>query len=103
MGGEPLTQDIFGRQYLWNLFSHNSPIYADKGYNEEEWKMVVETPKIFEDDFSVAVTCVRVPVLRAHCESINLEFNRKITLEEVYECLEAAPGVKVVDDRANNQ
>ena len=46
------------------------------------------------------VTCVRVPVLRAHCESINLEFNRKITLEEVYECLEAAPGVKVVDDRA---
>ena len=46
------------------------------------------------------MTCVRVPVLRAHCESINLEFNRKITLEEVYECLEAAPGVKVVDDRA---
>ena len=46
------------------------------------------------------VTCVRVPVLRAHCESINLEFNRKITLEEVYECLEAAPGVQVVDDRA---
>jgi aspartate-semialdehyde dehydrogenase len=43
--GDPLTQDIFGRQYLWNLFSHNSPIYLDKGYNEEEWKMVEETPK----------------------------------------------------------
>ena len=43
--GDPFTQDIFGRQYLWNLFSHNSDIYLDKGYNEEEWKMVEETPK----------------------------------------------------------
>jgi len=101
--GDPLTQDIFGRQYLWNLFSHNSDIYLDKGYNEEEWKMVEETPKIFETPFKVAVTCVRVPVLRAHCESINLEFERKVTLDEIYEVLGSAPGVQVVDDRAANQ
>ena len=73
------------------------------GYNEEEWKMVEETPKIFEDpDFRVAVTCVRVPTLRAHCESINLQFKRKVTLEEVYDCIENAPGLTLVDDRENN-
>jgi aspartate-semialdehyde dehydrogenase len=49
------------------------------------------------------VTCIRVPVLRAHCESINLEFDRKVTLEEVHAVLNAAPGIKVVDDRANNK
>ena len=101
--GDPYTTEIFGRQYLWNLFSHNSPIYADNGYNQEEWKMVKETPKIFGDEFGIAVTCVRVPVLRAHCESINIEFNRKVTLEEVHAALEAAPGVIVVDDRVNNK
>jgi len=101
--GDPLTQDIFGRQYIWNLFGHNSPIYQDSGYNQEEWKMVEETPKIFEGPFKVAVTCVRVPVLRAHCESINLQFGRKVTLEEVYGVLRAAPGVRLVDDRVNNR
>jgi aspartate-semialdehyde dehydrogenase len=103
--GDGLTQDIFGRQYIWNLFCHNSPQYQDNGYNEEEWKMVVETPKIFEDDRPrVAVTCVRVPVLRAHCESINLQFQNKVgSLDEIYEVLHAAPGIRVVDDRVNNK
>jgi aspartate-semialdehyde dehydrogenase len=101
--GDPLTKDIFGRQYIWNLFSHNSPQYIDNGYNQEEWKMVEETPKIFEGPFRVAVTCVRVPVLRAHCESINLQFGRKVILDEVYSVLRAAPGIRLVDDRAANQ
>ena len=106
--GDPLTQDIFGRQYIWNLFAHNSPQYhgtgtPKDGYNQEEWKMVEETPKIFEGPFKVAVTCVRVPVLRAHCESINLQFGRKVTLDEVYAVLNAAPGIRIVDDRVNNQ
>jgi len=104
--GDKITDDIFGRQYIWNLFLHNSPVYEagdGSGYNEEEWKMVMETPKIFEDDFRVAVTCVRVPVLRAHCESINLQFRRKVTLDQVYDCLRAAPGIRIVDDRASNK
>jgi aspartate-semialdehyde dehydrogenase len=103
VNGDPLTQDIFGRQYIFNLFNHNAPIYQDNGYNEEEWKMVEETPKIFEGPFRVAVTCVRVPVLRAHCESINLQFKKKVTLEEVYQVLEDAPGITIVDDRKNNK
>jgi aspartate-semialdehyde dehydrogenase len=101
--GDPLSQDIFGRQYIWNLFNHNSPQYQDNGYNAEEWKMVEETPKIFEGPFKVAVTCVRVPVLRAHCESINLQFKRKVTLEEVYDVLNKSPGIRIVDDRVNNK
>lgn len=106
--GDKLTQDIFGRQYIWNLFAHNSPQYHDTnspkdGYNQEEWKMVEETPKIFEGPFRVGVTCIRVPVLRAHCESINLQFKRKVTLDEVYAVLHAAPGIRVVDDRVNNK
>ena len=101
--GKPLTQEIFGRQYIWNLFSHNSPQYQDNGYNQEEWKMVEETPKIFEGPFKVAVTCVRVPVLRAHCESINLQFGRTVTLDEVNSVLRAAPGIRLVDDRVNNR
>ena len=103
--GDELAQDIFGRQYIWNLFCHNSPQYEENGYNEEEWKMIEETPKIFEDDKpNIAVTCVRVPVLRAHCESINLQFQKKVeSLDDVYDVLHAAPGIKVVDDRVNNK
>jgi aspartate-semialdehyde dehydrogenase len=102
--GSPLQTDIFKRQYLWNLFSHNSDIDADTGYNTEETKMVKETRKIFhEPKIRVSVTCVRVPVLRAHCESINLTFSRPISPDRVREILAAAPGVKVVDDPANNK
>ena len=72
--GKPLKTDIFGRQYLWNVFSHNSAVLPS-GYNEEENKMIVETSKIFEtDSIGVTATCVRVPVLRTHCESVNIEF-----------------------------
>ncbi|NBQ16308.1 MAG: aspartate-semialdehyde dehydrogenase, partial [Proteobacteria bacterium] len=69
--GRPLDTSIFGRQYLFNLFSHNSSIDED-GQNEEERKLVDETRKIWGDpDVLVSATCVRVPVLRAHSESIN--------------------------------
>lgn len=101
--GDPLTQDIFGRQYIWNLFSHNSPIDPATGYNEEELKMVNETRKIFNDkDIQVTATCVRVPVLRAHCESINLTLKSPMTPEEARELLANAPGLEICDDRVNN-
>jgi aspartate-semialdehyde dehydrogenase len=104
VNGDPLTQDIFGRQYLWNLFSHNSDIDPATGYNEEETKMIRETSKIFgDDDIRVTATCVRVPVLRAHCESINLTFATSVTPEQVRETLEGAPGVQIIDDREGNR
>lgn len=72
VAGKPLTMNIFKRQYLWNLFSHNSKV-GPNGYNEEETKVIKETRKIFsDDDIQITATCVRVPVLRAHSEAINL-------------------------------
>lgn len=103
-GGQPITSDIFKRQYIWNLFSHNSKIDVATGYNEEETKMLKETRKIFgEPGIRITATCVRVPVLRAHCESINLTFEGSMTEKEAREILATAPGVKVQDDRHNNK
>jgi len=104
--GRPLTMDIFGRQYMWNLFSHNSPIDGATGYNEEELKMVNETRKIFGiPDMSVTATCIRVPVLRAHCESINLTFKPGAGMDpdRAREILAKAPGVEILDDREANK
>jgi aspartate-semialdehyde dehydrogenase len=102
--GDPLTQAVFGRQYIWNLFSHNSKIDPATGYNEEETKMVKETRKIFHDDaIRVTATCVRVPVLRAHCESINITFDKPVTEQQARDVIAAAPGVRIVDDRELNR
>ncbi len=100
--GEPIVKEKFPHQIASNLFSHNTKV-AENGYNEEENKMVNETRKIFGDPrIMVSATCIRVPVPRAHSESINLEFERPITPEQVREILSKAPGVKIVDDRENN-
>ncbi len=101
--GRPLDTAIFGRQYLFNLFSHNSAIGED-GQNEEERKLVDETRKIWSDpDILVSATCVRVPVLRAHSESINLTFRTPVTEARAREVLATAPGIRIVDDRAANR
>ncbi len=101
--GKPFETPIFGRPYLFNLFSHNSAIGED-GFNEEERKLLHETRKIWNaPTMRVAATCVRVPVLRAHAESIHLEFTRSTSEAEVRELLRNAPGVRVVDDRAANR
>ena len=55
VAGDPLTQEVFGRQYIWNLFSHNSDI-EENGYNEEENKMIKETTKIFGKAIPIAVS-----------------------------------------------
>ena len=101
--GRPLDTRIFGRQYLFNLFSHDSRM-GDDGQNEEERKLADETRRIWRDPrVGVSATCVRVPVLRAHSESINLTFRRPLPEARAREVLAAAPGVRVVDDRAANR
>jgi len=103
VAGRDYTQDIIGRQYLFNLFSHDSAIGPD-GYNEEERKLVRETHKIWDDDtVRITATCVRVPVLRAHSESINLTFHEPLSEADARELLATAPGVRVVDDRVANR
>ena len=99
----PMQTEIFGRQYLFNCFSHNSAI-GPEGYNEEEAKLLHETRKIWSDDtVRITATCVRVPVLRAHCEAIGLEFETPLTEVRAREILGAASGVELVDDRINNR
>ena len=101
--GRPLGTAIFGRQYLFNLFSHDSAVGPD-GQNEEERKLVDETRRIWRDpEVQVSATCVRVPVLRAHSESINLTFRRPLPEARAREVLAAAPGLRIVDDRAANR
>jgi len=94
---------VLPHPYAFNLFSHNTAIDPETGYNDEETKVIRETRKIFEDDrIAVGVTCVRVPVLRAHSEAITFECERPITENEVRAILAEAPGVRIVDDRAGN-
>ena len=103
VNGEKIEPKVFPYQLAMNLFCHNSPI-GDNGYNQEEMKMVNETRKIFGcPEIMIGVTCVRVPVMRAHCEAINIEFENPITEEEVSNILQDAPGVKILDDRAANR
>lgn len=101
--GKPPTKKVFPHQIAFNCFSHNSAL-GPNGYNEEETKLVKETRKIFNcPTIAVTATCVRIPVMRAHCESINLEFTHAITPDEVRKVLSTAPGVTVLDDREHNR
>jgi aspartate-semialdehyde dehydrogenase len=101
--GAPLDTRIFGRQYLFNVFSHNSAVGAD-GFNEEERKLLTETRRMWESDaVRVVATCVRVPTLRAHAEALHLEFARATDEHEIRALLAKAPGVRIVDDRASNR
>ena len=93
----------FDHPYAFNLFSHNSKI-DETGYNEEESKMIKETQKILDDpNILVSPTCIRVPVLRAHSESIGLEFAEKAPeIDEVLKCMASFPGVILVNDAEKN-
>src|SRR3954447_13767659 len=101
--GDEIKREKFPHQIVNNVFAHNSKVDPASGYNEEETKMVNETRKIFGDGkIMITATCVRVPVPRAHSESINLEFERPITPAQVREILSKAPGVKIVDNPEAN-
>ena len=100
--GRSLTTNYFNRQYAMNLFSHNSEIDPNNGYNGEEIKMINETKKIL-GKVSINPTCIRVPIMRSHCETLNIQFDREINLDEVRKILENSNGIVVCDDRENNE
>jgi aspartate-semialdehyde dehydrogenase len=98
LAGREAVPRVFPHPIAFNLFSHNSPMGSD-GYNAEERKMIDETRKIFhEPSLAITATCIRVPILRTHSESINLTFEQPITPDEVRDILSGAGGVEVVDD-----
>ena len=101
--GQVYQPKVLPHPYAFNVFNHDTRIDPETGYNEEETKVIKETRKIFEDErIAIGVTCVRVPVLRAHCQAITFECERPISEQEVRKILSAAPGVKIVDDRVKN-
>ncbi len=102
LNGEEPKAEILPHPIAFNLFPHNSPL-DDQGYCEEEMKMVNETRKIFgAPELRVSATCVRVPVLRAHSETINVEFDQPFPVDKARELVADAPGVKLVEDWKTN-
>ena len=102
LAGESPKAGILPYPLAFNLFPHNSPI-TETFYCEEEMKMVNETRKIFGDQgLCITAACVRVPVLRAHSEAVNVEFAHPLAVDKARAAIAAAPGVKLVEDWQNN-
>ena len=100
---ENFTPKIFPHNYAFNLFSHNADMDEATGYNGEELKVIAETRRILNaPDLPIGITCIRVPVLRAHAMALTVEFDEIVTPEAARALLAAAPGLRVVDDRRAN-
>jgi aspartate-semialdehyde dehydrogenase len=101
--GRDFQNKVLPHPYAFNLFSHNASVDPATGYNGEELKFMQEIRKIFGDDsIAMSITCVRVPVLRAHAIALTVECEKPITPSEARTLLIGAEGVKLVDDQANN-
>jgi aspartate-semialdehyde dehydrogenase len=103
LDGRSFEPKVLPHPYAFNAFSHNTSIDPVTLHNEEETKVINETRKIFGDaELAIGITCVRIPVLRAHCVSVTFECEKPISPTEVREILLQAPGVRVVDDIERN-
>jgi len=94
------NQQVFTKQIAFNAIPHIDT-FMDDGQTKEEWKMVVETKKILDPKIKVTASCVRVPVFIGHAEAINIEFAKPVSDDEARAALQNAPGVIVVDHRAD--
>lgn len=103
LDGGTAAPSVFAHRIAFNLIPHID-VFLDNGCTKEEMKMLNESRKMLHHDkLMVSCTCVRVPVMRAHSESLNMEFEKAVTPEMVRDVLKSAPGVKVVDDTANKR
>jgi aspartate-semialdehyde dehydrogenase len=104
LDGRPPEPRVFAEPCAFNLFSHNTPIDPATGRNTEEQKMIDEARRIWRDPgLAVVPTCVRVPVMRAHAESITVTLAAPATERQVRDALAHAPGLRIHDDRAANR
>ncbi len=102
LAGEAFEHSVLPHPYAFNFFSHNADIEGD-GYNGEESKVIAELRRLFDlPNLPVGVTCIRVPVPRAHGMAISVELDAPLAPELARELLQNAPGVRVVDDRKAN-
>ncbi|MCB1700112.1 MAG: aspartate-semialdehyde dehydrogenase [Halioglobus sp.] len=101
LNGQEISCEVYPRQIAFNAIPHID-VFQDNGYTREEMKMVWETRKIFGDpSIQVNPTCVRIPVFFGHSEAVHIETVDKISAADARALLEAAPGVTVVDERAD--
>ena len=94
-----LTTNFWKKQYIYNTFVHNSDI-QDNNYNEEENKIMNETNKIFNKNIPISATAIRVPVLRSHCESVNIELKNKTSYDEILSILLKMDYLEILDNKA---
>ena len=90
----------FTKQIAFNLIPQIDE-FKEEGYTREEWKMISETKKILDPKINLTATCVRVPVMVSHAESLNVEFEKSFDIKKVRDILDKADGCKVVDERKN--
>ncbi|MFV3128058.1 aspartate-semialdehyde dehydrogenase [Niveispirillum sp. KHB5.9] len=103
LAGEHYAPRVLPHPYAFNVFSHNAAINPATGYNGEEEKVIEETRKIMRrPDLHISITCVRVPVLRAHSMAVTVEFEDVVTPDQVRALLRDAPGVRIVEDIEGN-
>lgn len=101
--GRPLEHNVYPHQIAFNVLPHVD-VFLDSGYTKEEMKMQNEARRIMHlPDFKASVTCVRVPVLRAHAIAVNAEFERPVSVEAARKALTGVPGLKLVDEPAKNE
>ena len=93
-----ITSKNFTKQIAFNVIPHID-LFVEDGYTKEEWKIENETKKILDKNIKITATCVRVPVLNGHSESVNVEFENNFELQEVKNILTDAPGCSVVDNQ----
>jgi len=100
--GEPVTKEVYTKQIAFNVIPQVD-IFLDSGYTKEEMKMQNEGAKIMsQPSFKASVTCVRVPVYRAHAVAVAAEFEKSITPDTARDVLAKAPGLEVEDDPSKN-
>jgi aspartate-semialdehyde dehydrogenase len=97
---DPIKPEELTKQIAFNVIPHID-VFMDDGATKEEWKMAVETRKILDPDIAVTATCVRVPVFIGHAEAVNVEFARPLSEERARRALHDAPGIIVLDHRAD--
>ncbi len=90
----------FTKQIAFNVIPHID-VFMDDGYTKEEWKMSAETRKILDPDIKLTATCARTAIFVGHAEAVNMQFDSPISEDEAREALKAAPGIVVVDHRAD--
>jgi len=100
LNNEEIKSINFTKQIAFNAIPHID-VFSDDGYTKEELKMVNETKKILDNKIKITATCVRIPVLVSHAESVNIQFEKSFTLEKVRSALENAEGCEVIDQREN--